>query len=217
LDQATAALGGAFIGASAGIAGGVALEMYKRRRDRQGTASALAGEIASILYMTNRRGHVEYFEALLPTLDGGDDVSIPILAPSGDHRDPVADRYIDRLGLLPSNCAERIVRFYTLLAGVRADVRRLSSDEFKGNPSAMAALIKENLLVWKEATRLGDQLLTELRKIAAPHRRVRDLEVWTEARWLGRRIFVHPRKGTATLYQRIRNRLRRWLDIAARR
>ena len=88
--------------------------------------------------MTKKRGHVEYFERLLPALEGGQDVSVPVLALAGDHRDPVAESYIDRLGLLPSDYAERIVRFYTLLAGVRGDVRRMASDEFKGNPSAKA-------------------------------------------------------------------------------
>jgi hypothetical protein len=170
LDQATAALFGAFIGASAGVTGGVALEMYKRRRDRQGAASALAGEIASLLYMTKKRGHVEYFQQLLPDLDGGRDVSVPVLAPAGDYRDPVADRYIDRLGLLPSDYAERIVRFYTLLAGVRGDARRMASGEFKGNPSAMADLIRANLPVWAEATQLGEELVVELRKVATPFR-----------------------------------------------
>jgi hypothetical protein len=170
LDQATAALLGAFIGASAGVTGGVALEMYKRRRDRQGTASALAGEIASILYMTKKRGHVEFFQQMLPALDQGQYVSIPVLAPAGDYRDPVADRYIDRLGLLPSNYAERIVRFYTILAGVRSDLQRMASGGFKGNPSAMATVIREDLRVWAEATQLGEEIVIELRKVASPIR-----------------------------------------------
>ena len=170
MDQATAALLGAFIGASAGVTGGLALEGYKRRRDRQGTASALAGEIASLLYMTKKRGHVEYFQQLLPHLDGGRDVPVSVLTPPGDYRDPVAERYIDRLGLLPSDYAERIVRFYTLLAGVRGDVRRMASGEFKGNPSAMADVIRANLPVWAEAMQLGEQLVVELRKVATPIR-----------------------------------------------
>jgi hypothetical protein len=179
VDQATAALLGAFIGASAGVTGGVALEMYKRRRDRQGTASALAGEIGSILHMTQRRGHVQYFERLLPTLDAGQDVTIPILAPAGDHRDPVAEKHIDKLGLLPSDCAERVVRFYTLVAGVRGDLRRIAAGEFTGNPRDAAYVIREDLQVWSDATELGEQLVAELRKIAAsPFRRIQDRLHW---------------------------------------
>jgi hypothetical protein len=171
MDQATAALLGAFIGASAGVTSGVALEMYKRRRDRQGVASAVAGEIASILYMTNKRGHVGYFERLLPTLDSGLDLEVPIAAivPRGDYRDPVADKYMDRLGLLPSDYAERIIRFYTLLAGVRLDIKRLTSGEYNGDPSAMASLIREDLQVWAEATQLGEQI--EVHPVSTGHRR----------------------------------------------
>ena len=113
MDQATAALLGALIGATTGKSGGVALEMYKRRRDRQGTASALAGEIASILYMTERRGHVAFFESLLPTLEAGNAVSVPSIAPGREFRDPVADRHLDRR---PQAYRRRISR----LAGSRA-------------------------------------------------------------------------------------------------
>jgi len=175
VDQATAALLGALIGATTGISGGVALEMYKRRRDRQGTASALAGEIASILYMTERRGHVAFFEGLLPTLEAGNAVSVPSIAPGREFRDPVADRYLDRLGLLSSNLPERIVRFYTLVVGVRMDVQRMASGEFADNPSAMAAIIREDLAVWKEAIMLGGEVVTELQNIALPRWRS-----WTE-------------------------------------
>ena len=170
MNQASAALLGAFIGASAGVTGGVVLEWYKRRRDRQGTASAVAGEIASILYMTERRNHPAFFERMLPKLDAGEDVPVPAIAPGDDQRDLVADRYLDRLGLLPSDYAERVIRFYTLVVGFRADVRRMTSGEFKGKPSVMASIIREDLEVWREATQLGHQLVTELGKVATPFR-----------------------------------------------
>jgi hypothetical protein len=76
IDPAITALLGAAIGAGAGITGGVVIEAYKRRRDRQGTASALAGEISSILFITERRGYVAFFEGILPRLDAGENVPI---------------------------------------------------------------------------------------------------------------------------------------------
>lgn len=181
----------------------MALEMYKRRRDRQGTASALAGEIASILYMTNKRGHIQFFEQLLPKLERGEDVSVPALAPSGDFRDPVAEKYIDRLGLLPSNAAERIVRFYTLLAGVRADIQRMVAGEFK-DPAAKAYVVREDLQVWAEAAQLGEQLVSELRKIASPRARV---HAWVEAGQLDQRVGV-IRDAARARYQQMRDRLK---------
>jgi hypothetical protein len=168
VDQATAALLGAFIGATAGITGGVALEMYKRRRDRQGTASALAGEIASILFMTEKRRYLALFENALPILDAGQNVLIPDVAPGREFRDPIADRHLDRLGLLPWNLPERIVRFFTLVVGVRTDVQRMAAGEFAGKPFDMAAVIREDLAVWREATLLGRQIVTELQKLSCP-------------------------------------------------
>ena len=101
IDPAIAALLGAAIGAGAGIAGGILLEAYKRRRDRQGTASALAGEISSILYLVDRRNYVAFFEEMLPRIGAGENVPIGNFAPGADHRDPVLEAFIDRLGLLP--------------------------------------------------------------------------------------------------------------------
>jgi hypothetical protein len=120
--------------------------------------------------MTEKRGHPAYFERMLPKLDAGQEVSVPDIMPGDDQRDVVADRYIDRLGLLPSGYAERIIRFYTLVVGVRLDVRRMAAGEFKDKPSAMAALIREDLKVWREARQLGQELAVELHKVAEPFR-----------------------------------------------
>jgi hypothetical protein len=90
------------------------------------------------------------------------------MAPGGEFRDPVADRYLDRIGLLSSNLPERIVRFYTLGAGVPASIQRAASGEFAGKPANLSALIREDLAVWKEATVLGQEVITELRKVAMP-------------------------------------------------
>jgi hypothetical protein len=120
--------------------------------------------------MTEKRGHPAYFERMLPKLDAGQEVSVPDIMPGDDQRDVVADRYIDRLGLLPSGYAERIIRFYTLVVGVRLDVRRMAAGEFKDKPSAMTALIREDLKVWREARQLGQELAVELHKVAEPFR-----------------------------------------------
>lgn len=112
MDQGTAALTGAVIGASAGIFGsiltGVALEAYRRRRDRQGTASAFAGEIASMLYLVERREHVKFFTQVLATLKSGQDVPIPNINQGRDLVDPVADRFLDKIGLLPGDFGSKL-------------------------------------------------------------------------------------------------------------
>src|SRR5277367_4150652 len=48
---------------------GILLESYKRHRDLQGVASALAGEIYSIIQITQRREHPKTFAMLLANLE----------------------------------------------------------------------------------------------------------------------------------------------------
>jgi hypothetical protein len=89
MDPGTSAILGSFIGASAGIGGGILLEAYKRNRDREGFALALAGEIFSLLHITEQRQVAQGYASLLPKLDAGTDVKMPPF-----HRDPLtSDRH----------------------------------------------------------------------------------------------------------------------------
>jgi hypothetical protein len=69
---------------------GIFLESYKRHRDLQGVASAIAGEIYSIIHLTERREHPKLFAGLLAQLEAGVSVDWPDITggdPSQD--DPV--------------------------------------------------------------------------------------------------------------------------------
>ena len=68
MTAALTALLGVILGA---ILSGVLLESYKRHRDRQGTASALAGELFSILQMSHRRNYAATFTHFATELDAG--------------------------------------------------------------------------------------------------------------------------------------------------
>lgn len=105
--QAISALLGALICATIGILGGLALEGYRRYRDKNATASALAGEIASLLYMAEVRKYVELFDGFLQRLNTGENVSIPRITDGRDYRDPVFDCLFDKLGLPPGDLPER--------------------------------------------------------------------------------------------------------------
>ena len=165
MSQALAGLLGAFIGALAVMGGGVIAEAYRRYRDRQGIASALAGEIAGLLHMTEKRQYVQFFEGVLPRLESGTDVPIPQFVKSRDNPlDPVIDRYLDRLGHLSGSLPERVVRFYQFVAGIRVDLERITEDGL--NVSFKASLVREDLALWKEAVQLGEQLVRELQEIA---------------------------------------------------
>lgn len=48
---------------------GIVLELYKRHRDLQGVASAVAGEIYSIIHMIEKRETAKHFARLLAQLE----------------------------------------------------------------------------------------------------------------------------------------------------
>jgi hypothetical protein len=166
MSQAVAALLGALIGAVAAIGGAIFAEHYRRHRDRQGVASALAGEISGILFMAERRRHPEVFEnEILPKLKAGIDVPISKFTQGRDYKDPVIERYLDKIGLLLGTLPDRIVRFYYSVQGIRLDLERLIEGEF--DILGKINIIIEDLALWRETESLGQQLVHELRDIAA--------------------------------------------------
>jgi hypothetical protein len=98
------------------IFSGILLESYKRHRDLQGTASAIAGEIYSIIHMSEKRQHAAHFAMLLTRLEAGEEAEFPNIT-GGDppNIDPVIEKHFDRVGLLPHNLPERIATFYTYM------------------------------------------------------------------------------------------------------
>jgi hypothetical protein len=166
MNQAVAVLLGAIFGA---ILSGVGLESYKRHRDRQGTASAIAGEIFAILQMSAKRNYVSWFHGMLSTLDSGTDLKVPDILRRPIELDPVISKYLDRIGLLGEDLPERIVTFYHQIMGIRSDLARLADGKFDGVPNASqikANLIREDLALWDETVALGNTLRDELRAIA---------------------------------------------------
>ncbi|MBV9858576.1 MAG: hypothetical protein JO038_00505 [Alphaproteobacteria bacterium] len=149
------------------VLSGICLESYKRHRDRQGVASAIGGEIYSILNMQRKRQTARFFATLLQRLDSGEKVDIPDLGGGNDPLkiDPVVDKHIDRLGSLPDNMPERIATFYTYLRGIRVDLANLSRGVFT-EPTAQANIIRADLALWADAEHLGTSLGSDLRRIA---------------------------------------------------
>lgn len=159
----------ALIGALGLIAAGVLAERYRIHRLRQGTASALSGEIAATLQMTMIRNYVAAFESILQDLEKGIDRKIPSIV---DPRlkaelDPVADRHIEHFGALGGTLPERIVTFYTYLRGIRVDLLRLASGEFDNRPDVKAAVIKADLKLWADAVAIATPLVKDLQRVAS--------------------------------------------------
>ena len=149
------------------IFSGILLESYKRHRDLQGTASAVAGEIYSIIHMTERRRTAAQFAMLLTQLEAGEKVEFPNITGGDPPKiDPVIEKYLDRIGLLPSNLPEGIATFYTYMRGIRIDLVNLSRGEFS-DTKTQAAVIRADLVLWADTVQLGNSLWFDLRTIAA--------------------------------------------------
>ncbi len=155
MSQAVAALFGAIITI---LFSGILLESYKRHRDLQGVAPALAGEIYSIIHITDKRQTPKNFAYLLSQLEAGKQIAWPDVT-GGDRSedDPVMNKHLDKIGLLPGNLPERITTFYTYLRGIRIDVRSLSKGIF-AEPSAQAAIVRADLILWADANQLGNTI-----------------------------------------------------------
>ncbi len=111
----------AAVGAIAGMSGGTFLEMYKRRRDRRGTAYALAGAIKASVREVHQFKVVEVMTGMVAELDKAPDA--PFTA-AKRFRDPpvkynitVFEKHIDRLGLISPELAERIILWFSSYAG----------------------------------------------------------------------------------------------------
>ncbi|MDE1901717.1 MAG: hypothetical protein KGI37_08750 [Alphaproteobacteria bacterium] len=184
MNDLLSGFGGALLGAFAVVISGLLVENYKQHRDRCAAASAIAGEIFSIVEMITRRNHVAFFTWCASQLDDGHDVKItntvgPGLASS---LDPVIEAHLNRLGLLNGNeRPERIVKFYTHLRGIRIDIVNMANGVFDTSPQGNANtiksnIIKEDLAMWEETEKLAHELLKELKEIAND-------PWWLKTRW----------------------------------
>jgi hypothetical protein len=103
---------------------------------------------------------------LLTRLEAGQDVKFPNITGDDPPKiDPVAEKHLDRVGLLPQNLPERIATFYTYMRGIRIDLVNLAKGEFT-DPKMQAAVIRADLVLWADAVQLGNGLWTDLRTVA---------------------------------------------------
>lgn len=166
MDQGTSTLLGAAIGAFAGISGGILLEAFKRRQDRRGVAMALAGAIEMELWAIERRGHVQMFRGILERFEAGKFVAVRGLAPEDQARNPIADAFTEKFGMLPGRLPARVIQFFQTMWGLRLDAARVVSGHFGENVSLIAAVIRQDLDIMAEMQVMGRQLALDLRASA---------------------------------------------------
>jgi hypothetical protein len=159
----------ALIGAATAVLAGIPLESYKRHRDRRSTAAVLAGEMASLAHITERGELVKNLETMLRAFESGQNFVVPKVYVVPPEYGPIFEKQIDKLGLLPVDVSDRIVRSYTYLLAFRASMVNLASGVFDASPNsaqAKAALVRAVLALMTDMTTVGMPLIDELRVIA---------------------------------------------------
>jgi hypothetical protein len=92
---------------------------------------ALAGAIEAQLWAIERRGHVKMFREELVLLDAGQDRSFFGLVDKDHVRNPIADAFIEKYGMLKGTLPTRVIKFSQVMWGIRVDAARLAG-EFNG-------------------------------------------------------------------------------------
>jgi hypothetical protein len=165
LDQATSTVSAAAIGAFAGIGSGLLLEAYKRRQERRGVAMALAGAIAMQLGAIERRGHLKFFKDELARLRAGEVRAYFGFADKDQVRDPIADAYIEKYGMLGGDLTERVIHFFQTMWGIRVDVSRLVSGHF-ADAAVRIHVIQQDIDIVEDLQVTGKKLAQDLRASA---------------------------------------------------
>ncbi len=171
LTPTLAALFGSIATAIAIFAGGLAVEFYKRERDRRGMALALAGAIDALLGLIEARGMTAELTGALQELDAGRPVVFGSLVGDNDPFKTITLAYADQIGHLGRDLPFRVARFLTYSQELLHDLARL--DRHQDAPPMQAMLIRRMGPVWEMTEELGRGLVGDLRQEAAARGRGR--------------------------------------------
>ena len=167
MTQTLAALLGSVATAVAIFGGGLAVEAYKRSRDRAGMALALAGAIDALLGLIEARNMANELGDALHALDGGHEVEFASLIRNNAPFEAITLSYANQIGGLGGDLPFRVARFLTYNQGLLHDLARL--DENRDKPALQATLIRSMEPLWNTTRSLGIDLIADLRH-AAGHR-----------------------------------------------
>ena len=168
LTPTVAALFGSIATAIAIFGGGLAVEAYKRRRDRMGMALALAGAIDALLGLIETRQMTQELWTALKELDAGRSVEFAALIGENAPFQAITLSYTDQLGNLGGDLPFRVARFLTFNQGLQHDLNRL--DGSRDRPEVQAMLIRTMRPLWETTHSLGVTLVADLRHAAGDRR-----------------------------------------------
>jgi hypothetical protein len=160
------ALVGVVIGAV--LAGGaqVVVEYYKRQDDRRGIASAVAGEVAGIIFTEQARQLSVQFSTLSVQLRAGTAPPPPWAFHDASYEaTPVLQAYMSRIGSLGGKLPAEVAYFYSLYDSVRLDIKILAGGFYNNDPAAAAGHIDRAVALWRVAEPEGKKLIADLQSI----------------------------------------------------
>ena len=145
--------------------GSVIVGGWDRRQHRRSLATALRGEIATILAIAERRRYVEFFAGFLEAWKSGERLEVlpGIYGLDPKEADPVVAVNLERIGELEPALAEDVVRFYATLQGIRQDIAAISRGDVETLQDRIS-LLEDDLALWRETDTLGKSLLNRLAK-----------------------------------------------------
>ena len=147
------------LGGILALAGGVCAHWYGHRQERKNIAHALAGEISAILDIVERRNYEKDIQKTIQSAkQTGEPWRFTILMRKNYF--PIFESNAENIGLLRSDLAKGVAKFYVLCKGISEDV---SPDSFESETQVESISRLENLLVlFQEARTTGQQLVTRL-------------------------------------------------------
>lgn len=150
-----AAIGGAFIGAIASFFPILAVEIFKNRKEAKQLESSMVVEITSLVELIETRGYIKDIENIIekfnldPTL-----VSHTYTVGVDSEYSRIYQANCNRIGLINSDAAIKIVKFHQLIDAVVQDVKPGGALS-KGSKKASFEQAK---IIFEQALQLGSQL-----------------------------------------------------------
>lgn len=163
----TITLAATTVAAAVGIFSPIALESYKRRRDRRLTAFVLAGVIEGTLDRTQDYGFVKTATAQRERLEGDETVSMKGCLLFGPFHDPILEAHYDKLGLLGDPLSQETTAFFGYISALRNDLKRLFDGDLDDHPQQMADVLRRGLDIWTREEPKARALVDRLRKSAS--------------------------------------------------
>lgn len=163
MNSTTAALLGSIATALAVFGGGLAVEAYKRHRDRIGMALALAGAIDALLRLIEVRDVPGELGRALPELEASRPVRFGSLVGENAPFQAITLSFAGQIGSLGDDLPFRVARFLTYSQGLQDDMQQLRSQDC--DVLAKATLIRNLSPLWQETEQLGIDLVRDLRVV----------------------------------------------------